>query len=266
MKISKVIHYIVLTLLLLISIIPFIVLIHLAFKISNGSNKEVWSFTNFVQVVEKFDIGTAFMNSALITLGAIVVLIVFASMAGYTIARNKIVTNKAIYMLFLFSMMIPAIINSVPLYKVMQAIGGINSRWAMSLLLATNAMPFSTFLYAGYMTNIPVELEEAAKADGAGVFRVFWKIVFPLLKPVTMSIIIINGIGIWNNYAQAVFYLQDKKVQTIPLAMQLFFQQYGAQWHLMASATLIAMIPAVVTFIVGQKYFMEGLASGSVKG
>lgn len=116
------------------------------------------------------------------------------------------------------------------------------------------------------MSNIPIELEEAAAIDGASVIQRFSRIILPMLKPVFMSVVIIQGIGIWNNYAQVVFYLQDAKVQTIPLAMQLFFQQFGAQWHLMSSATIIAMVPALITFIFGQKYFMSGLNSGSVKG
>lgn len=257
-----VIHRIILFLLCLIAMIPFIVLIKLAFF----NEKSVLTFDNFSDVMNKFDIIRAFYNSAAITIGAVGILLVCSSLAGYSIARNKIVVNKVIYYLFLFCMMIPAVINSVPLYKVMQAIGGINSRWAMMFLLAANSMPFATFLIAGYMSNIPIELEEAAAIDGASTLQRFTKIILPMLKPVFMSIVIIQGIGIWNNFGQVVFYLQDAKVQTIPLAMQLFFQQYGAQWHLMSAATLIAMGPALITFIFGQKYFISGLNSGSIKG
>lgn len=256
------IHRVVLVLLCLIAMIPFIVLIKLAFF----NNQSEFTLENFSEVMNKFDIFRAFGNSAVITVGAVVILLFCSSLAGYSISRNKIVVNKLIYYTFLFCMMIPAVINSVPLYKVMQAIGGINSRVAMMFLLAANSMPFATFLIAGYMSNIPIELEEAAAIDGASVIQRFSRIILPMLKPVFMSVVIIQGIGIWNNYAQVVFYLQDAKVQTLPLAMQLFFQQFGAQWHLMSSATIIAMVPALITFIFGQKYFMSGLNSGSVKG
>lgn len=257
-----VIHHIVLIILCLTAMIPFIVLVKLAFFNENSQ----LSFDNFSEVMNKFDITRAFANSAIITVGAVAILLICSSLAGYSIARNKIVANKLIYYTFLFCMMIPAVINSVPLYKVMQAIGGINSRVAMMFLLAANSMPFATFLIAGYMSNIPVELEEAAAIDGASTIKRFTRIILPMLKPVFMSIVIIQGIGIWNNYGQVVFYLQDAKVQTIPLAMQLFFQQFGAQWHLMSAATLIAMGPALITFILGQKYFISGLNSGSIKG
>ncbi|WP_141430451.1 carbohydrate ABC transporter permease [Bacillus sp. 03113] len=268
MKVYKVAHYMTLLLLSLVSIIPFGVLLYLAFTTESIKRKEGLglTFSNFTDTITKFDIIRALTNSFVITFGAILILIMASSFAGYAIARFKIFFNKAIYLLFLFSMMIPAIINSVPLYKVMHAIGGINSRWAMMLLLAANALPFATFLYAGFMSSIPEELEEAAIVDGANRLQVFFYIVLPLLTPVTASVVIINGIGIWNNYSQVVFYLQDQEVQTIPLAISMFFQQYGAQWHLMASATTMAMIPAVIVFVLGQKYFMKGLSAGAVKG
>jgi raffinose/stachyose/melibiose transport system permease protein len=256
------VHRALLALLCLIALIPFVVVLKLAFFTDAGG----FTLTHFAGVAEEFNILRAFFNSAVITVGAIVILLVCSSLAGYSIARNHIVTNKIIYYTFLFCMMIPAVINSVPLYKVMQAIGGINSQPAMMFLLAANSMPFATFLIAGYMSNIPIELEEAASVDGASALQRFARIVLPMLKPVFMSIIIIQGIGIWNNYAQVVFYLQDPEVQTIPLAMQLFFQQYGAQWHLMSAATVIAMLPALLTFVFGQKYFMSGLSSGALKG
>lgn len=261
-KIAVTIHRLVMVLLCAIALIPFVVILKLAFF----NDRNHFTMGNFTGVISRFDIFRAFANSALITVGAVVILLICSSLAGYSIYRNKIVTNKLIYYTFLFCMMIPAVINSVPLYKVMRAIGGINSRVAMMFLLAANSMPFATFLVAGFMSNIPIELEEAAVIDGASVFQKLTRVILPLLKPVFMSIIIIQGIGIWNNYAQVVFYLQDVKVQTIPLAMQLFFQQYGAEWHLMSSATIIAMIPALLTFIFGQKYFMSGLSAGSVKG
>lgn len=256
------VHRIILVLLCVIALIPFAVVIKLALTQDDGT----FTVANFSGMSDEFNIVRAFFNSALITVGAVVILLICASLAGYSISRNHIITNKIIYYTFLFCMMIPAVINSVPLYKVMKAIHGINSPFAMMFLLAANSMPFATFLIAGYMSNIPIELEESAAVDGASAMQRFTRIVIPMLKPVFMSIIIIQGIGIWNNYSQVVFYLQDPEVQTIPLAMQLFFQQYGAQWHLMSAATILAMLPALFIFIFGQKYFMSGLSSGALKG
>lgn len=260
--VASTVQRLILVIVCVIAVLPFLVVIGLALS---GQDGDV-TLGNFAGVAREFNIGRAFFNSAVITVGAVIILLVCSSLAGYSIARNHIVTNKVIYYTFLVCMMIPAIINSVPLYKVMKAIGGINSPVAMMLLLAANSMPFATFLIAGYMSNVPIELEESAAVDGASAMQRFVRIVLPMLKPVFMSIVIIQGIGIWNNYSQVVFYLQDASVQTIPLAMQLFFQQYGAQWHLMSAATILAMLPALFTFVFGQRYFMNGLSAGALKG
>mgnify|MGYP001498711833 FL=1 len=175
---------VLLVLVCVIAILPFAVVIGLALTRDDGGV----TLANFPGVAREFDIGRAFLNSALITVGAVVILLLCSSLAGYSIARNHIVTNKFIYYTFLVCMMIPAIINSVPLYKVMKAIGGINSPVAMMLLLAANAMPFATFLIAGYMSNIPIELEESEAVDGASAMQRSARIVLPMLNHVSRSI------------------------------------------------------------------------------
>jgi raffinose/stachyose/melibiose transport system permease protein len=223
-------------------------------------------FDNFVEAWKISNIGQAIMNSLIITVGAVVLIVVFASMAGYAVARVKNKMNKAIFMIMLGCMMIPGIINTVPLYTLMISIGGINTHWAMILVLATNSMPFSIFLYSGFIAGLPITIEEAAIIDGCSRIGAYFRVVFPLLKPVTSAVIIINGLSIWNNYAQSVFFLQKQSMKTIPLAISMFFQQYGAKWHLMAAASMIGLAPAVLTFIVFQKYFIKGITAGSVKG
>jgi raffinose/stachyose/melibiose transport system permease protein len=210
--------------------------------------------------------GTAIMNSLLITASALAVLVTCASSAGFAIARFPGRFHRAVLYLFLFSMMIPGIINTVPLYTLMRSIGGINTRWAMALVCATNALPFSVFLYSNFIRSMSREIEESAIVDGCTWVSAFFRITFPLLKPVTSAVVIINGLGIWNNYAQAVFFLQKPAVRTIPLAVSMFFQQYGAKWNLMAAAAAIGAAPAVIAFIVFQKYFIKGLAAGALKG
>ncbi len=223
-------------------------------------------FSNYVEAWTSSNIGGAIMNSVVITVIAVVVLVTLASAAGYAIARFPNPMNRGILILFLTCMMIPGIINTVPLYRVMRAIGGINQRWSMSLLLAANALPFSVFLYTGFIKAIPRDVEEAGIMDGCSRTSVFFRITFHFLKPVTAAVIILNGLTIWNNYAQAVFFLQRADVRTIPLAVSLFFQQYGADWNLMAAAAVIGVLPAVAAFLVFQKYFVTGIVAGALKG
>jgi raffinose/stachyose/melibiose transport system permease protein len=145
-------------------------------------------------------------------------------------------------------------------------IHGINTHWAMILVLATNALPFSIFLYTGFVRTMPREIEESAIIDGCTWFGAFRRVTFHFLKPVTASVIILQGLGIWNNYAQAVFFLQSQQMRTVPLAVSLFFQRFGADWNLMGAAAAIGVAPAVLMFIVFQRYFIKGITTGALKG
>lgn len=256
----------------ILSIFPFYVLLVLAFNspstsFSNGSNFIPKLYlSNFVEAWNKSKIGFSIMNSLIITLGAVLVIVIFSSSAGYAIARFKNKFNITIFNIMLICMMIPGIINTVPLYTLMKNIGGINTYWAMILVCAANSLPFSVFLYTNFIKSLSKEMEEAAIIDGCTKFTAFWRVTFPLLKPVTSAVVIISGLGIWNNYAQAVFFLQSQSKRTIPLAISMFFQQYGAKWNLMAASAVIGVAPALVTFLIFQKYFIKGITAGSVKG
>lgn len=269
---KKVGKYIVVTIIALISIVPFYVLVLLATSSPSRNFADgksflpLLDFRNFIEAWQTSKIGLAILNSLIITIGAVILIVLLASSAGYGIARCKSKFNKAIFSIFLLSMMIPGIINTVPLYTLMIKIKGINSYWGMILVCATNALPFSIFLYTSFIKSVSKQIEEAAIIDGCTRFSAFFRIIFPLLKPVTSAIVIINGLGVWNNYAQAVFFLQSQEKRTIPLAISMFFQQYGAKWNLMAASAIIGASPAIIVFLVFQKYFIKGITAGSVKG
>ncbi len=262
----------IIVLITLASITPFYVLLLIAL---NSPSRRLadrlfllpeFYFRNFADAWQLSSMGTAIMNSVVITGGALAIVVLVASCAGYAIARFPTRFHRVVFNTFLFCMMIPPIINTVPLYTLMRSIGGINTRWAMILVSAANMLPFSVFLYSSFIRSFSREIEEAALVDGCTRFSAFWRVTFPLLKPVTSAVVIIAGLGIWNNYAQAVFFLQRESVRTIPLAVSMFFQQYGARWNLMAAAATIGMAPAVLVFLLFQKYFIKGLAAGAVKG
>jgi len=270
--IKKISRFIVITLITLLSITPFYVLLVLAFSspsrnFSNGLNlTPQLYFNNFYDAWFKSKIGISIFNSLVITIGAVLVIVIFASSAGYAIARFKNRFHILVFNILLLCMMVPGIINTVPLYSLMHTIGGINTYWAMILVCACNALPFSVFLYTNFIKSLPIDIEEAAVIDGCTKFSAFWRVTFPLLTPVTSAVVIINGLGVWNNYAQATFFLQSQSMRTIPLAISMFFQQYGAKWNLMAASAVIGVAPAVVTFIIFQKYLIKGITAGSMKG
>lgn len=257
----------------LLCLIPFYVLLVLALnspqRIFYEGNIFIPDFywRNFIDAWEKSRIGRAMMNSAIITGGTLVLTIITGGMAGYAIARYRTRFNKFAYGLLISCMMIPGIINTVPLYTLMRKINAINTLWGMILVCSTLAMPSAVFIYTSFIQALPKELDEAAEMDGCTGFEVFWKIIFPVIKPATASFVILNGFGIWNNYAQSVFFLQSRAKQNIPQALSVFFQQFnGAKWNLMAATAVIAIIPVVVIFLIFQKQFIQGLTDGAMKG
>ena len=224
-----------------------------------------WS--NYLDAWKKSRIGTAMLNSAIITAGTLLLTIVTGGLAGYVIARKPTKYNQIVFGVMLACMMIPGIINTVPLYVLMRKIHAVNTLWGMICVCSALAMPSAVFIYSTFIRALPKELEEAAALDGCTPFTAFWRVIFPIIKPATASFVILNGFGIWNNYAQAVFFLQSRSKQNIPQALSVFFQQFaGAKWHLMAATAVIAIVPVVVIFLVFQKQFIRGLSDGALKG
>jgi raffinose/stachyose/melibiose transport system permease protein len=256
---------------LLFALLPFYLLILIATKGPEGGLSSITIFpefhlSNFKNAWKKASMGRAMVNNFIITFGAGSLLVFLSGMAGFSIARVKSNMNRWIFRILLMSMMIPGIINTVPLYTLLIRLRGINTYWAMIAVLTANALPFAVFLYTGFIRALPASLEESAFIDGCSPFRSYWLITFPLIKPVTASVIILQGLGMWNNYAQAVFFLVSRQMRNIPLAISLFFQQYGANWPLMAAAALIGLLPVVAAFLVFQKYFINGITQGAIKG
>jgi raffinose/stachyose/melibiose transport system permease protein len=255
-----------------VHIVPFYILITTAMKKSSDFSSR-WAFPDYFQLGnfstawEQADLGTAFMNTVIITACAAVLLIIFGSLASYPLARYQTKLNKLVYVFFVSIMMVPPLTALVPLYKMVVELGMINTRTVSVLNNVAAFLPLTIFLYAGFIrSTIPRELEEAAKIDGATTMGIFFKIVFPLLKPVTASVLIIACVFIWNDYQFAIFFLQDPSVHTITVALASFFGQNVSQLNLVAAAALMAVLPMVILFLAMQKYFIKGLQSGSVKG
>ena len=224
-------------------------------------------FQNYADAWHKSKIGTAMLNSALITFGTLGLTILLGGMAGYAIARRRSVLNRLTFALLIGCMMIPGIINTVPLYSLMRRIQAVDTLWGMVLVCSTLALPSAVFIYTSFVRSLPRELDEAAVVDGCNEFEAFWRVIFPVLRPATASFVTLNGFGVWNNYAQAVFFLQSRAKQNIPQALSVFFQQFaGAKWHLVSATAAIAIVPVVAIFLVFQKQFIKGLTEGAVKG
>ncbi|QGH36451.1 ABC transporter permease subunit [Gracilibacillus salitolerans] len=256
----------------LLHLMPFYILITTALK-EKGDFSSKWVFpteinwANFSEAWEKANLGNALLNTTIITFFAAILLIIVGSLAAYPLARRQTKLNKFMYMFFIAIMVVPPLAALVPLYQLVVSIGLMNTHEVAIFNNVAAYLPLTIFLYAGFIrSTIPKSLEEAARIDGASTINIFFRIVFPLLKPVTASVLIIACVFIWNDYQFAIFFLQDKSVQTMTVALSGFFGENTNNLNLVASAAIIAMLPMVILFLFLQKYFIKGLASGSVKG
>lgn len=255
----------------LFHLVPFYILITTALK-AKGDFSSKWAFPtelniqNFSEAWQKANLGNALVNTSLITFFAALLLVVLGSMAAYPLARRLTRLNKYVYIIFIAIMVIPPLTSLVPLYQLVVDIGMMNTRTIAVLNNLASFMPLTIFLYAGFIrSTIPKELEEAAKIDGASTLGIFFKIVFPLLKPVTATVLIISCVYIWNDYQFAIFFLQSEEVKTLTVAISSFFGENANNLNLVASAAIIAMLPMTLLFLFLQRYFIEGLAAGSIK-
>lgn len=270
---TNILRYLCISIICILCLIPFVVLIILSLntpkRVFYEGNMFIpdFYFMNFMEGWHKSHIGNAMFNSAVITVLALCVIIILSSMAAYSIARFHYKFNQIIFGILISCMMIPGIINTVPLYTLMIDLKAINTLWGMALVCATIALPQSVFVFHGFIKSLPRELEESAIIDGCSWFGAFFRIIFPLLKPSVSAIVILNGFGIWNNYSQAVFFLQDSKKHNVPQALSVYFQQFaGAKWNLMAATAVIAIVPVVIAFLLFQKNLIKGLTDGALKG
>ena len=221
-----------------------------------------------------FQFWYAFGTSAVITIISLVLLAVLGAMAAWVISRNNKTTwATVIYMVFIASMIIPFQVVMLPLISTFRDVGKFIG---ISMLQSIPGIVFAycgfggamtVFILTGFIKGVPYDLEEAAAIDGCSPEGTFFKIIFPLLSPVIMTVTILNGMWIWNDYLLPSLMLgQNGKVKTLPVAVQAFVGSYVKQWDLILTAALLAIIPMVVIFLIGQKQIMNGMVEGAVKG
>ncbi len=230
--------------------------------------------TNMTDVINNthFLFWSAFGSSAIITVLSLVLLAVFGGMAAWVICRNHTVWSQVIYFIFIASMIIPFQVVMLPLISTFRDVGkfvGIQMLQSIPGLVFAycgfgGAM--TVFILTGFIKGIPYELEEAAGIDGCPPEEIFFRIIFPLLKPVITTVTILNGMWIWNDYLLPSMMLgQNGRVKTLPVAVQAFVGSYVKQWNLILAAALLAIIPMIIVFLIGQKQIVQGMVDGAIK-
>jgi len=215
---------------------------------------------------------SSLLSSTIITAVSLVLINLFSAMAGWALVRTKTKTSSFIFFLFVASMVIPFQIVMFPLlswFRTVTVATGVRLlRTYQGIILSYIGFgaPLSIFMFHGFIKSIPLELEEAATIDGCHRHQIFFKIIFPILKPIQATVLVLNGIWIWNDYLLPLLVLgKGNDVMTLPLAVSNFAGAFVKQWDLILTAILMAMVPVIIFFLFAQKYIVKGMVAGAIK-
>jgi raffinose/stachyose/melibiose transport system permease protein len=259
-----------LTLLLVAAIwwIPFYFLVIVALKPDLEALQSPLSFPqevdlgNFSTAWNDAALGRSLVNSLLITGGSVLALIAIGSICAYTIARRPGKMSAALYLLFVLGIILPFQLGLVPTYAVLQHLGLVGSYLGIILLYTGIWMPFSVFLYTGFVRALPKEYEEASVVDGASAVRTFRRVVFPLLRPVTGTVAIFTGLIIWNDFFLSLIFLNGTDKTPLPVAVYTFVGAFASRWNLIFAAVIVSLAPVLIFFLFAQRQLIRGFTGG----
>lgn len=226
---------------------------------------KVWSLDNFREAMRVTDFWNSLKNSLLISVLTVGLSILIHSLMGYTLGRNK--SSKVYNFIYLFivsGMFVPFAILMMPLAK-QTAEMGLANWFGVILLYVVFYMPMNIMLYSGYLTNIPLALEEAARVDGASTWLTYWKIIFPIMKPMHATVAVITALAVWNDVMTPLVIMAGSSQNTLPLAQLNFQSQFGTNYNLAFASYLLSLIPILVFYLICQKQILNGVVNGAVK-
>ena len=223
------------------------------------------TFDNFLEAFESGNLLVALTNTTIITVFSVLLIVCVGAITAYPLARKKSRLTTIIRSFSLGIMMVPPLTILVPLYSTLVSYGGVNQYWGIVVTLLTFELPLSIFLYNNFVRAIPAALDEAAEIDGAGPFRTFFQIIFPQLKSVTVSVVILAGIHCWNDYQFSLYIMQKSSLRTITLSIASFFSQDSSNLNAAAAGALVVILPVIIIFIFLQKYFIKGMVDSAIK-
>ncbi len=220
----------------------------------------------FEYLFAKTDFPKAFFNSVFLTVVSECLIILIIPMGAYGIARTQNRLSTAIYTFFLAGMMIPFQAYMVALFRELNTVGIFGTLAGPVVIYIAGATGFGTLLFTSFVSGIPREIEEAAHIDGCSSLRTFWQIVFPLLKPCTASMVILNGLGIWNDYLMPSLVLPSTGAKTINVEIYRFAGELSSRWDIVFSGVVCGIVPILIVFFALQGYFVKGITAGAAKG
>jgi raffinose/stachyose/melibiose transport system permease protein len=217
---------------------------------------------NYQKAWTEGELAQAFVNSAVVALLSVALLVLLGSVAAYVLARRLSRLSLGLYLLFLLGLMVPLQLGMVPLYELMQNANLLGTYTSLIIFHVGHQMPFTVFLYAGFIRALPREYEEAAQVDSATPFQAFRMIVFPLLRPITGTVVILTGISVWNDFLVPLLYVGGSEYRTLPVAIFSFRGEFSTEWGVIFAGMALAILPILIVYFLLQKYIIQGFASG----
>ena len=270
-NIIRIVFYTASLILALVILMPFFFVIMNSFKnyseiiINASALPEKITIRNYLKGIDQVHFWTLLGNTVFITIFSLGGMVVLGSMAAWKMARTKSKVSSIMYASYILAMIIPFQSIMIPLVVVASKLNMLQTA-GLSILYWGFGMPLTIFLYKGYFNYVPQSLEESAKIDGCHDFTLFWKILFPQLRTMTSTIIILQSLWVWNDFLLPFLILIKKKHHTIPLGINSFFGVYKAQWDMALPILVLGMIPLVVGFLIAQKHIVRSIASSGLKG
>ena len=226
-----------------------------------------FTLENYKNALAAMEYGRALRNNLIIAGGAVALLLVFASMAAYVIARSPKKIFRRMYSVFMVGLIVPFQIAIIPLYKIVSGLHLMNTLPGVVLIdVFCINLPLSIFLFRGFINTVPKELEEAAYMDGCGVLRTFWQIIFPLLKPIVSTVAILDALAVWNDFMTPLLFLQSPQKGVLLQEVYKNVGPFSTNWTSFFPMLVLATLPLVVFYLIMQKSIIEGVVAGSVKG
>lgn len=256
---------------LALSVVPFYIILNNSFRTTELFISNPFSLTNslsihnYVYAFERMNYLNAIFNSFLITLFSVTLIILSASSAAYFLLRFKWRINKIIFAVLVSAMIVPFQAIMIPLVSIYGSLNALNNKWILIFMYMGFGQPFAIFLCHGFIKNIPLELEEAALIDGCNHVQSFYNIVLPNLKPILITLLILDVLWIWNDYLLPSMILLSPMQRTLPLSTYSFFSTYSVDFTPLMASLVMTILPVLVLFVLGQKQIVKGVVQGAIK-
>ncbi len=268
---QKIVAWALLLFLAFVNIYPIAIMILSSFKTTREIFMKpfelpaLWRWRNYISAWERASFAGYFRNSILVTALSIAAILFISSMAAYVIARFEFRMRRIVYLYLIAGIALPTRLAVIPIFLLIRSVNLQDTLTALVMVYAAGGVAFSMFLLVNFFRKLPRDLEDSARIDGAGPFRIYWQVDLPLLKPALVTVAMFNFIDVWNDFFFPLILLSSRSKKTIPLGLQAFFGEFTVEWDMLFAALNISVLPVLLVFVVLSRQFIAGLTEGALK-